>query len=419
MTSVRPMRSRPDDGQQQGVRVARGELVQPAVGVAPERDAIQVRVGRRELGDPADGGGADAGARGQLVQGGPAGWTRASRMSSRSRNAAKVVPAGSGRSAGMSLTQWTARSAWPSRRAASTSLVKAPLPPSFGEVAHPFVAAGGDGDDLGGDAGVRAREVGSDALHLGEGHGRVAGDDADQLDGHGATIVRAGRPRPEPGNQHMLGTRALTREIALEARPEQGHRNSGPAAAASPERVAAAAGPEAGRVVRGVRPASRPGAAPRCRPPGSASASCSPPVPPPHSSTVSRGPGTSSAPGSTRTAVPSRRSAHIQERADEFFGPLAKRMDTLMSAYPLELLKQFEVLVTRMCTTMDEQLAEPGPCLTRCPRVRHPGPAADRVSAGRRPAPRASPPWPSPARCPRRSCPPRGSRPPSPRPGRG
>jgi hypothetical protein len=49
-------------------------------------------------------------------------------MSSRLRNAAKVVPAGSGLSAGTSLTQCTARSASPATSAASTSLVNAPLP---------------------------------------------------------------------------------------------------------------------------------------------------------------------------------------------------------------------------------------------------------------------------------------------------
>ena len=49
-------------------------------------------------------------------------------MSSRFRNAANVVPAGSGRSAGTSLTQCTARSASPASSAASTSLVNAPLP---------------------------------------------------------------------------------------------------------------------------------------------------------------------------------------------------------------------------------------------------------------------------------------------------
>lgn len=58
----------------------------------------------------------------------PPGWISASRMSSRLRNAANIVPFGSGRSAGTSLTQCTARSASPASSAASTSLVNAPLP---------------------------------------------------------------------------------------------------------------------------------------------------------------------------------------------------------------------------------------------------------------------------------------------------
>lgn len=61
----------------------------------------------------------------------PPGCTSASRMSSRFRNAANTVPAGSGRSAGTSFTQCTARSASPARRAASTSLVNAPLPSTW------------------------------------------------------------------------------------------------------------------------------------------------------------------------------------------------------------------------------------------------------------------------------------------------
>ncbi|CAM5704325.1 hypothetical protein SGRIM128S_05097 [Streptomyces griseomycini] len=52
-------------------------------------------------------------------------------MSSRFRNAANTVPAGSGRSAGTSLTQCTATSASPASSAASTSLVNAPLPSTF------------------------------------------------------------------------------------------------------------------------------------------------------------------------------------------------------------------------------------------------------------------------------------------------
>ena len=47
--------------------------------------------------------------------------------------------------------------------------------------------------------------------------------------------------------------------------------------------------------------------------------------------------------------------------ADAFFQPLAGRLDALMSEYPPDLLQQFETLVTRLCSAMDAQLAQPDP----------------------------------------------------------
>jgi len=62
-----------------------------------------------------------------------------------------------------------------------------------------------------------------------------------------------------------------------------------------------------------------------------------------------------------RRVVTLRSSADIQERADAFFQPLAGRLDALMSEYPPDLLQQFETLVTRLCSAMDAQLAQPDP----------------------------------------------------------
>ena len=52
--------------------------------------------------------------------------------------------------------------------------------------------------------------------------------------------------------------------------------------------------------------------------------------------------------------------AHIQARADEFFGPLAQRLDAAMSHYPPELLERFESFVSDLNATMDAHLAEQG-----------------------------------------------------------
>ena len=138
-------------------------------------------------------------------------------MSSRLRNAANIVPAGSGRSAGTSLTQCTARSASPGEQRGVDLLGERALAVDLREVAHPLVAGRPDRDDLGADAGVERGQFGPDALDLGQGHGRVAGDDADQLrGGHASTIDRRARATivrrggtclsRAPGVVHLLRT---------------------------------------------------------------------------------------------------------------------------------------------------------------------------------------------------------------------
>ncbi|RZF06167.1 MarR family winged helix-turn-helix transcriptional regulator [Streptomyces albidoflavus] len=59
-----------------------------------------------------------------------------------------------------------------------------------------------------------------------------------------------------------------------------------------------------------------------------------------------------------RRIVTLRSGAHIQERADEFFGPLAHRLDATMAHYPPRLLEQFEAFMADLNTTMDSHLAD-------------------------------------------------------------
>ncbi|MFK0176376.1 MarR family winged helix-turn-helix transcriptional regulator [Streptomyces xanthochromogenes] len=59
-----------------------------------------------------------------------------------------------------------------------------------------------------------------------------------------------------------------------------------------------------------------------------------------------------------RRIVTLRSGGHIQERADEFFGPLAHRLDTAMSHYPPRLLEQFEAFMADLNSTMDTHLTD-------------------------------------------------------------
>lgn len=70
---------------------------------------------------------------------------------------------------------------------------------------------------------------------------------------------------------------------------------------------------------------------------------------------------------SDRRVVTLRSGGHIQERADEFFGPLARRLDTAMSHYPPRFLEQVEAFVADLNATMDSHLAEQAPTTPRSP----------------------------------------------------
>ncbi|MEU2682265.1 MarR family transcriptional regulator [Streptomyces sp. NPDC007107] len=63
---------------------------------------------------------------------------------------------------------------------------------------------------------------------------------------------------------------------------------------------------------------------------------------------------------SDRRVITLRSGPHIQERADEFFGPLAHRLDATMAHYPPDLLARFESFVTDLNSTMDAHLADRG-----------------------------------------------------------
>ncbi|REE95955.1 MarR family winged helix-turn-helix transcriptional regulator [Thermomonospora umbrina] len=62
-----------------------------------------------------------------------------------------------------------------------------------------------------------------------------------------------------------------------------------------------------------------------------------------------------------RRVVTLRSSPRVQDLADEFFGPLAGRVDEVMSQYPPELLERFETFLTELRGAMDAQLAAEPP----------------------------------------------------------
>ncbi|MER8096011.1 MarR family winged helix-turn-helix transcriptional regulator [Streptomyces goshikiensis] len=59
-----------------------------------------------------------------------------------------------------------------------------------------------------------------------------------------------------------------------------------------------------------------------------------------------------------RRIVTLRGGGHIQERAEEFFDPVAHRLDAAMSNYPPQLLDQFEAFMADLNTTLDTHLRE-------------------------------------------------------------
>ncbi|WP_069167717.1 MarR family winged helix-turn-helix transcriptional regulator [Nocardia altamirensis] len=59
-----------------------------------------------------------------------------------------------------------------------------------------------------------------------------------------------------------------------------------------------------------------------------------------------------------RRVVTLRTSPAVVGLAQEFFGPLNTRQETILAEYSPELLRQFEDLVTRLRGTIDDQLAD-------------------------------------------------------------
>ena len=59
-----------------------------------------------------------------------------------------------------------------------------------------------------------------------------------------------------------------------------------------------------------------------------------------------------------RRVVTLHSSAHVQDLADEFFGPLAVRLDAMMAKYPPELLSRFEEFLVDLHSTMNEHLEQ-------------------------------------------------------------
>ncbi|MFE4856822.1 MarR family winged helix-turn-helix transcriptional regulator [Streptomyces sp. NPDC056670] len=70
---------------------------------------------------------------------------------------------------------------------------------------------------------------------------------------------------------------------------------------------------------------------------------------------------------SDRRIITLRSGGHIQERADEFFGPLALRLDTTMAHYPPRLLEQFESFMADLNNAMDTHLTEQGAATPHSP----------------------------------------------------
>ncbi|GAA1158240.1 DNA-binding MarR family transcriptional regulator [Kitasatospora gansuensis] len=62
-----------------------------------------------------------------------------------------------------------------------------------------------------------------------------------------------------------------------------------------------------------------------------------------------------------RRVITLRSGAHIQERAEEFFGPPARELDTAMAQYPPELLARFESFVADLNGALESYLARRDP----------------------------------------------------------
>ncbi len=68
---------------------------------------------------------------------------------------------------------------------------------------------------------------------------------------------------------------------------------------------------------------------------------------------------------SDRRIVTLRGGGHIQERANEFFDPIARRLDAAMSHYPPQLLEQFESVMADLSSALDTYLSEQDSAIPR------------------------------------------------------
>jgi MarR family transcriptional regulator, organic hydroperoxide resistance regulator len=57
-----------------------------------------------------------------------------------------------------------------------------------------------------------------------------------------------------------------------------------------------------------------------------------------------------------RRLVTLRTGPHVRRSAEEFFGPLARRLDAVLTRYPPDVVQQFQDLITDLHTTMNAHL---------------------------------------------------------------
>ncbi|MFD4393495.1 MarR family winged helix-turn-helix transcriptional regulator [Kitasatospora sp. NPDC058478] len=77
-----------------------------------------------------------------------------------------------------------------------------------------------------------------------------------------------------------------------------------------------------------------------------------------------------------RRIVTLRGGGHIRERAEEFFDPVAHRLDAAMSNYPPRLLEQFEAFMADLNTALDTHLGEQDSKAPHSPGTSAPGTSA-------------------------------------------
>ena len=216
------------DREQQGVGLPGGHLRQAPVGVAAERHALQVRMRGGQLRDPAHRGGADPRSGRQLVEGEPArvdqGVPDVVPLEERGEHRARGE-----RPVGGHVLHAVHGEIGLARQQRRVDLLgERALALDQGQIAHPLVAGGLHRHDLGAHCGMGDGQLGPDTLHLGQRHGRVAGDDADQFgDGHADTIDPP-TAAPVPYLPDCPAPRVSSGRAARSVRPRAGPRR-GPA----------------------------------------------------------------------------------------------------------------------------------------------------------------------------------------------